>query len=437
VLDEAFDEWEFPKRKWLSGWNKGTPGYEGSYEYFDEWSGRDVADMVRRDRNHPSIFAWSIGNEVDYPNDPYSHPILNGTTINQPMYGGFKPKQPSAERLGPIAKRLASEVKKYDTSRPVTAALAGVVMSNQTGYPGALDVTGYNYTEKRYAEDHQKYPERILYGSENGKGLNEWKMVKDNDYVFGQFLWAGIDFLGEAGAWPSRGSNAGLLDLAGFMKPAAWFRQSLWSTAPMAYIATQRIARNGGGQDLWPAWNYQPGDTVKITCYTNAAKVELVLNGKTLGGPKGYDERSGSITWTIPFEQGKLEAIGYDQNDQPVCKTSVQSVQAPYAIEAKLYKSNLKPEDDLFQIEVQIVDRNGVAVPSAMNEITCRVKGHAGFLGMEAGNNKDTASYKSNQRKAFHGQLVCYIRGKGGKGTASVQFSSPGLKAKTVVLQGH
>ena len=165
IMDEASDEWEFPKRKWVKGWNKGEPAYDGSFDFFEEWIEQDVTDMVRRDRNHPSIFMWSIGNEVDYPNDPYSHPILDGSTINQPMFGGYKPDAPDAMRIGKIAKRLAACVRAVDTSRPVTGALAGVVMSNQTEYPEAIDVVGYNYTENRYDEDHATYP-CLLYTSD-------------------------------------------------------------------------------------------------------------------------------------------------------------------------------------------------------------------------------------------------------------------------------
>ena len=219
VMDEASDEWEFPKRKWIKGWNVGEPSYDGTFDFFEEWIERDVTDMVRRDWNHPCIFLWSIGNEVDYPNDPYSHPILDGTTINQPMFGGYKPDAPDAMRIGKIAKRLAACVRAVDTSRPVTGALAGVVMSNQTEYPEAVDVVGYNYTENRYDEDHATYPDRVIYGSETGVGIEAWHAVRDKEFIFGQFLWTGTDYLGESGRWPSRGLYTGLLDLAASLNP--------------------------------------------------------------------------------------------------------------------------------------------------------------------------------------------------------------------------
>ena len=251
VKDEAFDEWEYAKKKWITGWNKGKPGFQGSASYFREWSKKDLADMIRRDRNHPSIIMWSIGNEVDYPNDPYSHPVLDQAEIGQQHVRGYRKEQPRAERLGDIAKELVEEVKKHDLSRPVTAALAGAVMSNETDYPAALDVVGYNYTENRYQIDHEKYPNRILYGSETRHDLNAWKAVRDNDFIFGQFIWTGFDYLGEAGPWPSRGFTTGMIDLAGNIKPngkkcpTALLTGRIWNirTLPTTTIIS---SRNGG-----------------------------------------------------------------------------------------------------------------------------------------------------------------------------------------------
>lgn len=301
VMDEASDEWEFPKRKWVKGWNVGEPSYDGSFDFFEEWIERDVTDMVRRDRNHPCVFLWSIGNEVDYPNDPYSHPVLDGTTINQPMFGGYKPEAPSAMRIGVIAKRLAACVRAVDTSRPVTGALAGVVMSNQTEYPEAVDVVGYNYTENRYDIDHATYPDRVIYGSETGVGIEAWHAVRDKDFIFGQFLWTGTDYLGEAGRWPSRGLYTGLLDFGSFPKPRGYFRASLWSEQPMAYIGTYPIRKgeNWLSMDAWDTWNYEPGELIRVVCYTNAPQARLLLDGKEVGEMKPYDDKTGIIFGTF------------------------------------------------------------------------------------------------------------------------------------------
>lgn len=303
VMDEGSDEWEFPKRKWVEGWNKGTPKYEGTYDFFEEWIDRDITDIVRRDRNHPSIFLWSVGNEVDYPNDPYSHPVLDGSSINQPMYGGYNPDAPDARRIGEIAKRLASVIRAVDTSRPVTGALAGVVMSNETDYPQAVDVVGYNYTENRYAEDHATYPDRIIYGSENGQGFDAWKAVRDNDYIFGQFIWTGTDYLGESGAWPSRGLHTGLLDFGSFAKPRGKFRASLWCEQPVAYLGTYPKPRRGNHMsiDAPGLWNYEPGEAIRVVCYTNAPSARLLLDGKEIGAVKPYD--------------GPLELLGLEGSD--------------------------------------------------------------------------------------------------------------------------
>ncbi|MFC0878567.1 sugar-binding domain-containing protein [Saccharicrinis sp. FJH2] len=439
VMDEAFDEWEFPKRKWLEGWNVGTPGFEGSYDFFEEWSSRDLGDMVRRDRNHPSIMMWSIGNEVDYPNDPYSHPVLDGSAISQPMYGGYKPESPDANRLGDIAKRLVKVVKEYDTSRPATAALAGVVMSNQTAYPGALDVAGYNYTENRYAEDHKTYPDRIIYGSENRHDMAAWKAVRDNDYIFGQFLWTGVDYLGEAGRWPSRGFNSGLISLANVIKPRGYFREALWSNKPFAYVGTYPNWRNRDYKsiDAWQIWNYNEGQNIRVVCYTNAAEAKLMLNGEQVGEIKPYDDETGVIAWDIPFKPGKLQVVGLDKDGKEICTDAIQTSERPFALKANTEEKIVDKDKGLSIVTIQVVDENGVPVILSDDEVSCRIHGPAKLLGLEAGNPSDMTSYTDRSQRVFMGKLTAYIQANGEAGEISVDFSAPWLKGATVQIKAE
>lgn len=439
VLNEAYDEWEFPKRKWLTGWNQGTPGFEGSQDIFATWSEKDLEDMVRRDRNHLSVFGWSIGNEVDYPNDPYSHPVLNGgkdTQFTQATYGGYQKEAPDAMRLGFIAKRLVAAVKKYDKSRPTTAGLAGVAMSNETEYPGALDIVGYNYTESMYATDHKKYPNRVIFGSENVHDMEPWLAVKNNQYIFGQFLWTGIDYLGESGKWPSRGFYSGLVDLAGIIKPRGYFRQSLWSDSPMIYAGTYLANKEKGlSKDAWPIWNYVEGQMIRIVCYTNAAKARLELNGKVVGEEKKYDEKTGVIYWDIPFSPGKLEAIGISSDNKIVSRYNLQTSQQPYALVIQKKNSSVDKVKGVVKVMVQVVDENGLPVMLSDNEVTCIVKGSGTLLGLEAGDNADMGDYTDNIQRVFHGHLVAYIQATAGNEPITVKFTSNWLKADEVTIE--
>ena len=439
VMNEAFDEWEFPKRKWIEGWNVGTPGFQGAFDYFAEWGEKDLADMVRRDRNHPSVFAWSIGNEVDYPNDPYSHPVLDGGAgagFTQAMFGGYKKDAPDAMRLGDIAKRLAAVVKQYDVSRPVTAGLAGVAMSNETGYPNALDIAGYNYTENRYASDHEKYPSRIIYGSENRHDMEAWKAVRDNEYISGQFLWTGIDYLGESGRWPSRGFYSGLLDFGGEIKPRGHFRQSLWSDKPVIYIGTYPVRRRSNylSQDAWPVWNYEEGMLVRVVCYTNADRTRLELNGQTVGEAKAYNDSSGIIYWDIPYSKGKLEAVGTDESGKEISRYAIRTSSRPYAITVVESAAELPKDRGLARIVLQIVDEDGIPVMLSDDEITCRVEGPARLLGLEASNNRDMSDYTDNIHRAFLGRMVAYVEASG-EGDIEIAFSSPWLKKASIIIQ--
>lgn len=453
MMDEASDEWEFPKRKWVEGWNVGTPSFDGTYDFFEEWIDRDVTDMVRRDRNHPSIIMWSIGNEVDYPNDPYSHPVLNGDNdINQPMFGGYDPERPNAERIGKIAKRLAACVRSVDTSRPVTGALAGVVMSNHTEYPEAVDVVGYNYTENRYDEDHKTYPNRVIYGSENGVGYEAWTAVRDKDFIFGQFIWTGTDYLGESGSWPSRGLHTGLLDFGSFPKPRGHFRASLWCDTPVCYIGTyiNRPRRaNGNAQREWisteatDTWNYEAGESVRVVCYTNAAQAKLLLNGKTVGEMKPYDMSNGVIYWDVPYEAGELKAIGYDKNGNEVSSYMIETSGRPYQLRARFDNVDGTSTGDIASndknainhIIVEVLDENGKIVKLADNNITCRIDGPAKLLGLENSDNTDMGDYTDNKQRVYEGRLLAYVRNTDNSGKVTISFSSPLLKSAKISFE--
>lgn len=432
IMDEASDEWEFPKRKWIKGWNRGEPGYDGTYDFFEEWIDRDVADMVRRDRNHPSVFLWSIGNEVDYPNDPYSHPVLDGdnSAISQPMYGGYDSTAPNAMRIGEIAKRLAKVVKSIDTSRPTTGALAGVVMSNETAYPSAVDVVGYNYTEDRYDLDHATYPDRVIYGSENRSDYDAWKAVRDKDFIFGQFIWTGIDYLGESGAWPSRGLYTGLLDFTGNPKPRGMFRASLWSDKPITYIGTYPKPKHGDwvSIDAWDNWNYKDGDMIRVVCYTNSPKAELLLDGKTIGSVKPMDDKTGVIYWDIPYAPGKLTARGLDNNGNVQSQYSITTSGRPYQLAVSTDRKEFTKAGQVAHVTIEVLDENGVPVKLADNNVTVRVHGGAELLGLEAGDNSDMGNYRDNSQRVFRGRLLAYIRCTDPSQPVKISLTSPLLK---------
>jgi beta-galactosidase len=437
VQDEAFDEWEAGKNKWIKGWNVGTPGKDGYNKDFSVWAERDLRDMILRSRNHPSVIMWSIGNEIDYPNDPYTHEVLN-TGRNPQIYGkGYQPGYPAASRLGEIAKQLVKVVKQTDPTRPVTAALAGVVMSNFTDYPGVLDLVGYNYQEYRYAEDHQQYPTRVIYGSENGKGYDAWIAVDTTRYIAAQYLWTGIDFVGEARSWPVRSSDAGLLDMAGFPKPEYFYRKSLWTTEPVMYIGasikTDRPGRRGYRAE--PHWNWTAGDSLRVTGFTNAEEAELFLNGKSLGRKRLAESGQKVLSWELLYQPGELSVKGYAKGAE-VSSAILRTASAPVAISATIDRSSLPADKNaVAHVTIQVVDENGLPVYAAENELEIKIEGPGRLIGLESGSLSSHEDYKSNKRKAVRGKLIAYVQAVAA-GEIKVIVQSPGLKAGTIIIQG-
>ena len=420
VMDEAFDEFTPPKNKWVTGWNDGIPSKKGYGEAFAEWAVRDIQDMVRRDRNHPSIIFWSIGNEIDYPNDPFSHEALGNE---------YKPANPPAEALVRYGKPLVEAVKALDTTRPVTAALASAAMSNAVGFSEILDVVGYNYQERRYGDDHAKYPKRAIYGSENSRDYNAWKAVADNDFIAGQFLWVGYDFLGEARGWPVRNSQSGLFDLCGFKKPIGWFRQALWSDVPMAYPAVRRPggAERSFDRGVRSHWNWSAGERLAVTAYSNCPAAELFLNGQSLGDGVAQANLGPVFMWDVPYQPGELKVIGR-KDGQAVCESVLKTAGEAKKIVLKGDARTLKADgDDVCHIEFYITDEKGVTVPDAENLVRFYVSGAVRILGVGNGNPANHDKETDGEHNAWQGQGLAIVQTLREAGGATVSASSPGL----------
>lgn len=424
VQDEALDEFTPTKNKWVTSWSEGEPSRFGAGEFFAEWGARDVADMVRRDRNHPSVIQWSIGNEVDTPNDPFSDPVLGKN---------YRPGNPPATDLVVLGRPLVAAVKAHDTTRPVTAALASILMSEAVGFPGILDVVGYNYQEGSYAADHAKFPKRVIYGSENGHAYSAWAAVRDHEYISAQFLWTGVDYLGEARKWPSRANTAGLLDLCGFKKPNAWFRQSLWSDQPMVYLCVPipAIARRS---DALESWNWKAGTTVKVACYTNCAEVELTLNGRSLGVQPHSAAVDGVLTWEVPFEPGTLKAVARTEGRE-LATFALQTAGEPRRLELLSDVPSLHADgEDLAHLTFRVLDEHGIRIPDATQSITLEITGPAELLGFSNADSTNTDNARDATHPAFRGRALALLRSTDAAGTITIKATAPGLEPVTLQL---
>jgi beta-galactosidase len=426
VKDEAFDEFTPPKNKWIEGWNVGVPSRFGYGEVFTEWAITDIQDLVRRDRNHPSVIMWSIGNEIDYANDPFSHPVLGED---------YRIEHPPAENLVKYAQPLISAIKKLDRIRPVTAALANIAMSNAVGLAQLLDVVGYNYQEQYYEADHQTYPDRFIFGSENHDYYNAWTVVRDNDYVAGQFLWTGIDYLGEAQRWPNRANGSGLLDLCGFKKPIGWFRQSLWSDEPMVYlcVSNRRIGRRLGMRGV-EHWNWPDNATVTVLCYTNCPEVLLMLNDKSIGTKRLAEADQGFLSWKVPYEPGIIKAIGR-KNNSTICEYILRTAGPASRILLLPDVTEMHADGkDICHLEFQIVDDQGVHVPDAQHKLTFEVEGPANIIGIENGNLNSHEDYKDLVHQAYQGRGLAILQSTTAQGRITVKVTSERLKSAQLSL---
>ena len=435
VMDEAFDVWKKEKTK---------------FDYhldWDEWHKRDLEDMVLRDRNHPSVIIWSIGNEVaEQWNDG-----------------------PDAGR---ISKQLVAIVRNLDTTRPITAACNSVREQNSLLTDGDLDLIGTNYDHKKIPQLQKMFPGRPIIGTETTSALatrgsydmpsdqirrwprkwdevlkdgnpdftcsaydnvsapwgstheETWKIVKKHDFFSGMFIWTGWDYIGEPTPypWPSVTSYFGIIDLAGFPKDTYYMYQSEWTNKPILHI--------------FPHWNWKTGDKVDVVAYFNADEVELFLNGRSQGTRRKQGDEV-LVFWRLPYEPGVLKAVSR-KNGRVVLTREVRTASEPARIELIPDRKTLKSDGaDLSFVTVKIVDRNGAVVPFADNLIKFEVSGEASIVGVDNGYQASHESFKMKSRKAYHGMALAIVQTKQRPGRIVLKASSDHLPTASVVLHSR
>lgn len=413
IFDEAFDEWT---RGWEWNFTENTTGKSrnGYHLYFNQWWETDLKAMIYRDRNHPCVILYSIGNEI--------------------------PNQLSPDG-GQLAKKLVDVCHQEDPTRPVTSACDQAYWHPEFGFLDVLDIGGFNYVdrknkEKTYAPEVAVWPNKLFLGTETSSAVWNWIGVRDLDYVIGEFPWTGVDYLGEAG-YPSRAASSGWLDLASNEKSDYYLRKCYYSEEPTVHIAID--TNKGKGKSHWRSeaiskWNWALKDTLPVNVYSNCDEVELLLNGKSLG-KKQIDKNLYSALWNLPYQPGTLKAVGF-RHGKKVCKHVLKTAGEPFKISANLLKTKLKADgEDLALIEISILDNNGNLVFDANNEVTIKTNGQGELAGFDSGDVNEPGLFKTNVRKAFHGKLLATVRSSNKTGKIGISITSSNLQSADLNIE--
>jgi beta-galactosidase len=427
---EAFDEWKYGKNK------------NGYGNYFEKWSQKDIRSMVRRDRNHPSVIMWSIGNEMN----------------EQSMPEGKE-----------IAAALAIACREEDPTRPVTAGFSGHIAAIKNGLADAVDIVGFNYKPTDYKNKHEEFPNYILIGSETASTVSsrgeykfpvkeikkpyyndyqvssydleypgwattpdtEFEMQDDNDFVLGEFVWTGFDYLGEPTPYnegtPARSSYFGIVDLAGLKKDRFYLYQSKWSDTKMLH--------------LLPHWNWPDrlGQNVPVFCYTNYPKAELFVNGKSMGvkqKDKSHKYTRYRLMWKdVVYQPGEIKVVAYDENNKAVAEQTIKTAGEPYKVRLTADRAKIKADGkDLSFVTVEIIDKDGNLCPRADNLVFFDVKGAGKLKALCNGNAIDQTSFSSNYMRVFNGKLVAIIESTTLFGDAVISVSGGKLLKEDVKI---
>ncbi|MBN2085202.1 MAG: DUF4982 domain-containing protein [Anaerolineales bacterium] len=420
VIDEAFDAWEES--------NKAANDY---HRFFGEWAERDIRDMVRRDRNHPSIVMYSIGNEI---------------------------RDVMTERGVQLTRKLSEWVRMEDSTRLITH---GSNYNEQaTAAAAEVEAVGYNYNTHLYDMHHAQFPRWKMYGSETSSAVRtrgvyknpeeknvlagpdlqcssydnsvvdwgssaelSWKLVHSRKFIAGEFIWSGFDYLGEPTpyAWPAKSSYFGIVDTCGFPKDIYYFYRSRWQDQPMLH--------------LLPHWNWREGDTVVVWAYTNCEEVELFLGRGSLGVRRFEAEGAEHLEWKVPFRPGVLRAVAR-RGGRVAARAETRTAGSPAAVRLSADRNLIYADgSDLAFVTAEVVDRMGVVVPDADNRVRFAVKGPGKIAGVDNGDPICHEPYQAAERSAFHGKCLMIVRTTGRAGTIKISGMADGLNTGAVSIK--
>ena len=398
VMEETFDTWNAKKSNAENGYNL----------YFSDWWEKDTRDMVVRDRNHPSIILYSVGNEI--------HDNLNDAE-------GFR-KYKMQQDL----------VHSLDPTRNVTMALFRPGLSHvyENGLADSMDVVGQNYRENELVAAHESHPSRKVIGTENGHSQQAWLALRDHPFMAGQFLWTGVDYLGEAD-WPNLVNGQGLYDRTGGARNLTFQRQSWWSDQPMVYVMRkEQNAGEGGWVSDWTPTDIDTYDDARIQVYSNCDEVELFLNGKSHGVRTRPADNASARTWQLTFEKGTLQVVGKN-NGQVVATQELKTAGAPARIVLQADRSAIADDwNDVSYIRATVVDEKGVPCPAADNQLTFAVSG-AGFLaGVDNADLASTDSFLASRRFVYKGSCIALVKANAIAGAITVTATADKLQPGSV-----
>lgn len=399
VMNETFDTWTASK-------NNGEKGYN---LYFKDWWEKDTRDLVLRDRNHPSIVVYSVGNEIR-------------DNLDSPE--GFKKY-----------KDLQDLIHQLSPGTPVTMALfrpsSSKVYTN--GFAQTMDIVGQNYRENELVDFHEAHPDTKALGTENGHTLATWLILRDKPYMAGQFLWTGFNYLGEAD-WPQIANNQGLFDHSGNWRPEGLQRQTWWTDKPVVHLVRREDnAGNGDWVDNWTPTDFDTYDVAKVEVYSNCDEVELFLNNVSQG-IKSKPENDSPRAWEVNFEKGNIKAVGKNKGKTVVSETH-QTAGEPYQIILEAEQKTISGDwNDVVYVQAKVVDEKGAVCPNASKMITFSTSSNAEIIAVDNGNIISHEKYKATGRLSFKGRCQAIIRAKANSGIIEIKATSADLKAAKTTI---